>query len=59
MALDRKGQRHNLFQNKPDTAVWLLGVNIAANGNYSTELSILKARQEQYSTFLQHTPMTR
>jgi len=57
-ALDHKGKRHTLLRNSLDKAVWLLGVNIAVNGNYNTELSVLKARQEQYSTFLQRMPMT-
>jgi len=58
-APDRMGKRHTLIRNAPNQAVWLLGVNIAANGNYSTELSVLKEHQAQYSNFLQQTPMTR
>jgi len=58
-ASDCARKRHTLIRNAPDKSVWLLGVNIVANGNYTTELSVLKEHQAQYSTFLQRTPMTR
>jgi len=48
-----------LTRNHPQTAVQLLGVQIAADGNYATEYSMLQKRQAQYSTFLQRMPMTR
>ncbi len=56
---DRTGKRHTLIRNAPDKAVRLLGVHIVANGNYTTELQVLKDRQANYSTFLQRTPLTR
>ncbi len=58
-AMDRDGHRHTLVRNTPQTAVRLLGVQIAADGNYTTEYSTLQKRQAQYSVFLQRTPMTR
>jgi len=58
-AVDRAGNRHTLTRNNPQTAVRLLGVQIAADGNYATEYQTLQQRQEQYSVFLQRTPMTR
>jgi len=51
-APDRQGHQQTLIQNPPNKAVRLLGVHIAANGNYATELSVLKQRQAQYSNFL-------
>jgi len=58
-APDRHGRQQTLIRNQPHKAVRLLGVHIAADGNYATELSILKHRQEQYSDFLNRTPLTR
>jgi len=58
-ASDWTGKRHTLLRNAPDKAVRLLGVHIAANGNYNTELNVLKEHQAHYSAFLQRTPLTR
>jgi len=58
MAPDHQGKQHKLTHNQPHTTVWLLGVHIAADGNSDTKYSTLQKRQTQYSTFLQHTPMT-
>jgi len=41
-APDRQGHRHTLKWNQPHTAVQLLGVHIAADGNYTAELTVLK-----------------
>jgi len=54
-----QGHCHTLIHNKPSKAIWLLGMNIAADGNYTTELSVLQQCQTQYSDFLQQqTPLT-
>jgi len=57
--MDRDGDQHTLTRNHPQTAVRLLGVQIATDGNYATEYSMLQKWQAQYSVFLQRTPMTR
>jgi len=57
-APDCTGEWHTLHCNKPNDAVQLLGVHIAANGSYAKELNTLRARQMQYYTFLQRTPLS-
>jgi len=39
--MDRDGDQHTLTRNHPQTAVRLLGVQIATDGNYATEYSML------------------
>jgi len=57
-APDCTGDRHTIHRNTPHKAVQLLGVHITADGNYTTELNILRQCQKQYCQFLYRTPLT-
>ncbi len=58
-ASDLEGQQHNLKINKPDNAVCLLGVHIAADSNNTKELTMLKQKQNKYVQFLLWTPLSK
>jgi len=58
-ASDLDGKQHALRINKPSDAVRLLGVHIAADGNYQKELTVLKQKQQKYVQFLLRTPLSR
>jgi len=58
-ASDLSGNKHTQWINKPMDAVCLLGVHIAADGNYEKELCILKQKQQKYVQFLLCTPLSK
>jgi len=55
---DMHGVTYPLKINKPDEAIRLLGIHIAADGSYAKELSILQQKQDRYVQFLLRTPLS-
>jgi len=54
---NKEGQCHPIQRNLPSMAVWLLGVQISANGCYKKELEVLMQCQAQYVDCLNCTPL--
>jgi len=52
------GVTYPLNINKPDKAIRLLGIHIAADGSYAKELSILQQKQDRYVQFLLQTSLS-
>jgi len=55
---DKYKQPYTLYQNHPNKAVWLLGVQIAMDRNYKKELGIFIQRNNRYTQALQHCRLT-
>jgi len=54
-----EGKWHTLKINKPEDAIWLLGMHIAADRNSMKEISILKQKQNKNIRFLLWTPLSK